>query len=209
MAPAAALTVIARRFYNPSRMSHTLNAWMLPVGLAASLLLSGCQSRGLNYLPTEKQRVEMLSLMLPYELTIQPFTKIKSFNDDEIPDGLLAVIRPLDRFGDPVKAVGGFQFELWTYQPASGERKGERLAFWERTIATAEDVRLYWNRAQMYEFQLAWVQGMEDLRPGRKYVLTATYRTPWDEAIQDEYLIDFHLPSGVLTNAATESSTDQ
>jgi hypothetical protein len=162
------------------------------------LLISGCQSRGPSYIPTEPERVKMLSLMLPQEIKIQPFTKIKSFNQDEIPDGILAVVRPLDKFGDPVKAVGLFYFELWTYRDASNERKGERLAFWDRVIGSAEEVKLYWTRAQMYEFQLAWTQGVEQIRPGRKYVLTATYRTPWDETIRDEYVFDFQIPSGLL-----------
>lgn len=137
----------------------------------------------------------MLALMLPAGIKIQPFTKIKSFNEDEIPDGILLVVRPYDRFGDPVKAAGLFYFELWSYKEASGGRKGQRLAFWERDLASAEDVRLYWTRAQMYEFQLAWTSGVEGLQPGRKYILTATYRAPWDETFQDEYVVDFQLPA--------------
>lgn len=167
-----------------------------PAGMRFSVIFlciaaAGCSSRGPSYVPTEPQRVEMLSLMLPSEIRIQPFTKIKSFNNDEIPDGILAVVRPVDRFGDPVKAVGLFYFELWTWVDASNERKGERIAFWDRVTGTAEEVKLYWTRAQMYEFQLAWTQGIESIQPGRKYILTATYRTPWDETIQDEYVIDF------------------
>ena len=148
----------------------------------------------------------MFALMLPYELKIQPFTKVKSFNEDDIPDGILAVVRPLDRFGDPVKAVGLFYFELWTYVNASGERKGERLGYWERTIGSAEEVRLYWTRAQMYEFQLAWTAGADLIRPGRKYVLTATYRPPWDETIQDEYVLDFPAPVESVAGAPSAST---
>lgn len=143
----------------------------------------------------------MLALMLPHQIKIWPHTKITSFDEDDVPDGILAVIRPLDRFGDPVKAVGLFYFELWTYEKGSGQREGERLAFWDRTIGTSEEVRLYWSRAQMYEFQLAWTRGAEAIRPGRKCLLTATYRTPWDETIQDEYVIDFHLPAGSVVGA--------
>lgn len=145
----------------------------------------------------------MLGLMLPQKIKIQPFTKIKSFNEDEIPDGILAVVRPLDRFGDPVKATGLFYFELWTYVEASGMPRGTRLAYWERNITSPEEVRLYWTRAEMYEFQLAWTAGVEGLQPGQKFVLTATYRAPWDETFRDEYIIDFQLPPGVLAPAAT------
>lgn len=133
--------------------------------------------------------------MLPHKIEIQPFTQIASFDDDNVPDGILVVIRPLDRFGDPIKAVGLFYFELWTYQKASGQRKGEPLAYWDLTIDNLQQVRLHWTRAQMYEFQLAWTQGSEAIRPGRKYVLAATYHAPWDEKIRDEYVLEFNLPA--------------
>jgi len=167
--------------------------------------MTGCRSRGPSYLPTEPERVEMLSLMLPQEIKIWPVTQIKSFNEDNIPDGILVVLRPLDKFGDPVKAVGLFYFELWTYENATAERKGQRLAFWDRTIGTAEEVRLYWTRAQMYEFQLAWTQGAESIKPGRKYILTATYRTPWDETIRDEYVFNFQLPPEAVLSPAAQA----
>lgn len=154
-------------------------------------------------MPTETERMDMLALMLPQSIKIQPFTKIRSFNQDDIPDGILAVVRPVDAFGDPVKAAGLFYFELWTYVQASGMPRGERLAYWERNITNAEEVRLYWTRAEMYEFQLAWTAGVEAVQPGQKFVLTATYRAPWDETLQDEYIIDFQLPPGVLAPAAT------
>lgn len=154
-------------------------------------------------MPTEKARADMLGLMLPASIKIQPFTKIRSFNQDDIPDGILAVVRPLDKFGDPVKAVGLLYFELWTYVEATGLPRGERLAFWERNITTAEEVKLYWTRAEMYEFQLAWTAGIEAMQPGQKFILTATYRAPWDETFQDEFVIDFQLPPGILAPAAT------
>jgi len=175
--------------------------WAVPLILAAL----GCRSRGPNYLPTEPERVQMLSLMLPQEIKIQPFTQIKSFNQDEIPDGILAVIRPVDKFGDPVKAVGLFYFELWSYENASSERKGQRLAFWDRVIGTKEEVRLYWTRAQMYEFQLAWTQGIDLIKPGHKYLFTATYRTPWDETIRDEYVMDFQMPTVLAPTTQKQS----
>jgi hypothetical protein len=142
--------------------------------------------------------MDTLSLMLPRSIKIQPFTKIKSFNQDEIPDGILAVVRAYDKFGDPVKASGLWYFELWTYVNASGERKGERLALWESNASTAEEVRLYWTRAEMLEFQLAWTSGIENLKPGSKYVFTARYRAPWDETFQDEYVLTAELPAGAM-----------
>lgn len=148
-------------------------------------------------------------LMLPERIAIQPFTAIRSFNEDDIPDGILLVLRPVDRFGDPVKAAGHFYFELWTYVNASGERKGERLAFWERTIDTEEQMRTFWTHAQMFEFQLAWAgQGADKLKPGGRYILTATWRTPWDQTVRDEAVIDFHAPFETLTRSGAPSAAD-
>jgi len=176
---------------------------ILTIGMSI-LISAGCRSAGPKGMPSESDQREMFALMLPAEIKIWPFTKIKSFDDDQKPDGILAVIRPLDRFGDPAKAVGTFYFELWTHKKASGNRKGERLAFWERTIANEQEVNLYWTRAQMYEFQLAWDPGLQTVKPAGKLVLTATYRPPWDQTMQDEYIIDFHVPMELLPDKADE-----
>lgn len=149
-----------------------------------------------------------LRLMLPNKIEIQPFTSVRSFDDDETPDGILLVLRPVDGFGDPVKAAGHFYFELWTRQMASGEPKGERLAFWERSITNESDMRLYWTHAQMFEFQLAWTgQGLGQIQPGRTFVLRAVWRTPWDETVTDEYELGFNLPFTALTSQATNAPT--
>jgi len=162
--------------------------------------LAGCRSTGPTHMPTERERVDMLSLMLPEQIKIEPFTRIASFDSDDVPDGVLAVIRAADRFGEPVKAAGYFYFELWTYQDANSERKGERLAYWDRTIATNEEVRLYWTRAGLLEFRLAWTRGLEAVKPNRKYILTAAYRPPWDETLRDEYVMEFVLPATAMTS---------
>jgi hypothetical protein len=169
---------------------------------AMCAVLIGCEAGGPTYIPTERERLDMMRLMLPHAVKIQPFSQIASFDDDDIPDGILAVIRPVDRFGDPVKAAGLFYFELWTREQAAGERKGQPLAYWDLTIDSREEITQYWTRAQMYEFQLAWTQGAEAIRPGQKYILVATYRPPWDETIRDEYVLEFSLPRDAMGRAA-------
>ncbi|MCL2329764.1 MAG: hypothetical protein FWC56_00505 [Phycisphaerae bacterium] len=153
----------------------------------------------------DKERADMLALMVPASIKIQPFTKIDTFDADAVPDGINLVVRAYDKFGDPVKAVGFWYFELWTYENASGQHRGERLAFWDRNVSTAEEVRLYWTRAQMYQFKLAWTGGFDQLRPGNKYILTATYRAPWDETYRDEYEFMVELPPGVLPAGKAEA----
>jgi len=187
-------------------MIEKTSKWIVGFVGFVCLLGLGCRDSGPERMPDEGQQRDMLALMLPQEIKIQPFTKVRSFNEDEIPDGILAVIRPLDKFGDPAKAVGTFYFELWSFRKASGDRKDKRLAFWERAICTADDVKRYWTRAQMYEFQLAWTGGIEGLAPDRKYVLTATYRPPWKETMEDEYVISFHVPGGLITEVGKNQS---
>ena len=143
-----------------------------------------------------------LGMLAVRSIQIQPFTKIRSFDADATPDGIGVVLRPADQFGDPVKIMGHLYFELYAYRPASGEPKGERLEFWDRTLATADDVKLYWDRtAQMYEFPLAWTQGLPPT-PSRKYLLTVSYRTPWDETLEDQYELELAMTREQVTGAA-------
>jgi hypothetical protein len=156
---------------------------------ATVLTAAGCESTP-KVTPGES---DALGMLVARDIRIQPFTKIRSFDDDAIPDGIDVLVRATDQFGDPVKAVGHFYFELYSYRKASGDPKGERIEFWDRTIASAKDVRLYWDRtAQMYEFPLAWTQGQPPA-PNRKYILTVTYRAPWDETFEDQFVMDFTL----------------
>lgn len=180
-------------------MSTNQRAWIAASLLTTCLAGSGCRG-GIDRIPTEQEKIDHLRLMLPNKIEIQPFTSIRSFDEDNIPDGILLVLRPTDPFGDPVKAAGYFYFELWTYVNASQERKGERLAFWDRAINSESDMRTYWTHAQMFEFQLAWLgQGLGSIEPGRKFVLTATWRTPWDTTVRDEYVLEFDVPFRALT----------
>lgn len=173
------------------------------VAIMSLAFVAGCETSSLvaeNYMPTDPERRSMLSLMLPKSVHIWSGTKIASFDDDQIPDGILAVVRPEDQFGDPVKAAGLFYFELWTYEKASAERKGRRLAFWNHMIDSAERLELHWTPAQMYEFQLGWTGGAEGIAPDESYLLTVTYRTPWGTQMQDQMRIDFNIPSGLMGN---------
>jgi len=112
------------------------------VGGTMVAVLAGCKSAP----KVAPEKADMLSLLMPRQIRIQPFTKIKSFDADQVPDGILLVLRPTDEFGDPIKIVGHLYFELYAYKKASAERKGERIEFWERTLATAQDQKLYWDR---------------------------------------------------------------
>ncbi len=136
-----------------------------------------------------------LALLMPRKVQIQPFTRIASFDSDEIPDGLSVYVRALDQFGDPVKVAGTFLFELYRYQPAHADRKGERLEFWETKILDEKDQLRYWDRtAQMYQFNLEVQQlQTETGRPvvgNNKAVLLMTFNTLNGRHLESEYVLE-------------------
>ena len=175
-----------------------LRVWAPVMGLMALL---GCSGNASDMSTMDAESGDMIALLMPQSVKIRPFTKPKSFDNDKIPDGIEVLVQPLDQFDDPVKAVGTMQFELFHYQQASGQIKGERLQFWEVLIASADQVRDFWDRtAQMYLFQLA-VDQIEGLPPGRKYVLTVRYNSPQGEHLEDEYVFHLAVPTQPLADS--------
>ncbi|MCA9254415.1 MAG: hypothetical protein KDA33_02205 [Phycisphaerales bacterium] len=152
--------------------------------------------------PTKEQLVEYYS---PATIQILPFTKVRSFDDDIVPDGLAVSLRPLDGAGDPVKAYGSFLFELYAFRPATATHRGERLQSWTQTIRTPEDQRTFWERVtSTYEFQLAW-EG-NPLPNNQKYLLSASFEAPGAERLFDEYEFEFRLNPQAAAQDATASA---
>ncbi|HPF41609.1 MAG TPA: hypothetical protein P5081_16570 [Phycisphaerae bacterium] len=152
--------------------------------------------------PTKEQLVEYYS---PATIQILPFTKVRSFDDDIVPDGLAVSLRPLDGAGDPVKAYGSFLFELYAFRPATATHRGERLQSWTQTIRTPEDQRTFWERVtSTYEFQLAW-EG-NPLPNNQKYLLSASFEAPGAERLFDEYEFEFRLNPQATAQDATASA---
>jgi hypothetical protein len=130
--------------------------------------------------------VQSLSLLMPAEIIIEPFTGVKSFDADDIPDGLEVVLRPVDSFGDPVKIAGVVRIELYHFQPASGEPKGRRIEQWDVAINTSREQETYWNNVtQMYEIPLE--RDVSGMSPDERYVLEVTYNTPLGEHMVSQY----------------------
>jgi len=139
----------------------------------------------------EPVEVDALALLLPTKIKLHSFTKIKPLFGSRLPNGVEVWLEPLDRFGDVVKVVGELYFELYSYKPASGDRKGEQIEFWQVRIAGADEQQQYWDRvARMYQFPLGWDYAPP---PGEKYVLSATYLSPNGERLSDEIELRFDL----------------
>lgn len=156
---------------------------------AAVLGQSGCTSTKVDLAdPATRQ---MLSLLMPSQIIVEPFTGLKSFDDDDVPDGIEVVMRPVDTFGDPVKIAGHLVIEVYQCRPASGERQGRKIEQWDLELASTRDQHKYWNRVtQMYEMPLTL--GPEALALGAKdrFVIGITYTTPLGEHMIAEYVIE-------------------
>ncbi len=141
--------------------------------------------------PGDPATHQMLSLLMPAKIIVEPFTGLKSFDDDDQPDGLELILRPVDTFGDPVKIAGALVVELYEFRPASGERKGRKIEQWDVELASKRDQDKYWNRiTQMYEVPLMLSPEALASGQGQDYVVEVTYNTPLGERMITEYVFE-------------------
>ncbi len=144
---------------------------------------------------------EMLALLLPSRIEIvEPFTRVKSFDDDSTPDGIELLLQSVNSLDNPGLMIAGHvRVELFEYLPASGNPKGQRLEHWNIELTTARQQRTYWNAStRMYEFRLGIAP--EKIPPADKYVLVVTYNSPLGEHLSDESLIGYE-PASVSAGA--------
>jgi hypothetical protein len=151
--------------------------------------LGACQQDSPDLRLDDPEMAAFVRLMMPREIEVQHYlTKPVSFADDGNADGLEVILAALDSFGDPVKVVGTFHFELHRVRMASADRLGERVALWKLEINSDETFTEYWvHLARWYRFPLQLDQG--PLAPGR-YILTVRLLSPTGEQLFDEYQFD-------------------
>ena len=157
-------------------------------GVTLAGILAGCAAT--PRASDDAVSLEALTLLMPSRIEIvEPFTRVKSFDDDTTPDGielLLRAVNPLDNPG--LNIVGDVRVELYEYVPASADRKGKRLEHWNIELSTTTQQRTYWNQlTQMYEFHLGIDYTVIPLSD--KYVLLVTYHSPLGDRLTDEYVI--------------------
>lgn len=159
--------------------------------------LSACASTPV--VVDEQAKRKMLALLMPSRIEIvEPFTRVKSFDDDDTPDGielLLQAVNPLDNPG--LMIAGHLRVELFEFVPASADKTGQRLEHWEIELTTTEQQKTYWNQlTQMYELRLGIDPSKIPL--AEEYVIVVTYSTPLGEYLTDDYVIKYHDPSRAL-----------
>ena len=132
----------------------------------------------------------LLDVVLPARIEIvEPFTRVRSFDEDDAPDGIEVLLRAVNALDNPgLMMVGHVRIELFEFVPASAEHKGRRLGSWQVDLSSKVQQRAYWNRlTQMYQFQLELAP--ELLPVEQKAVLLVTYRSPMDRMLTDEHVL--------------------
>jgi hypothetical protein len=154
--------------------------------VASALACGGCQQPGPGPDINGDQAQAFLRLLTPRTIEIQRFlTKPVSFEGTGDADGVEVILSTKDTFGDGVKCVGAFLFELYERRMASGDPYGERIAFWTAEVASDESMMEYWDSlSRFYVFPLKLDQ--RRLAPG-EYILTAQLETPMGQKLSDDY----------------------
>lgn len=136
----------------------------------------------------------MLALLMPGRVEIvEPFTSVKSFDDDNTSDGIelfLKAVNPLDNPG--LMIAGTVRVELFEFVKASADHTGTRLEHWNIELTNEAQQKTYWNQlTQMYEFRL----GIDPTKVPQadEYVIVVTYATPLGEYLTDNFVIPFRL----------------
>lgn len=132
----------------------------------------------------------MLALLMPSRIRIvQPFTRIKSFDNDATPDGIELLLQAVNSLDNPGLMIAGHvRIELYEYVQASADPKGRRLESWGVDLTDEKHQRTYWNQlTQMYEFRVG--VDATTARLADRYVLVVTYDSPLGERLTDEHVL--------------------
>lgn len=160
--------------------------WALLPTAVLLLCAGGCQNRSSDVQAESPELAAFVRLIMPARIEIQHYlTRPFDYAGTGNADGLEVILATCDSFGDPVKCIGTFQFELHRRRRASGDKFGARIALWRVTIDTGQSLMEYWHRySRYYRFPLKLSDGT--LPPGR-YILSARLATPTGEKLYDDY----------------------
>ncbi|MFA6133888.1 MAG: hypothetical protein WC869_07745 [Phycisphaerae bacterium] len=166
-----------------------MKSWSLRhIGLLclAGICLPLCGCAGSNT-PSLTPVPSPINLMLPQSLRIHPFTALRDLEDANGVRGLDVRIEALDAYGDTTRAYGDFRFELYTFRNVSTDPKDVKIAAWDVPMLEAKANLSHWNNiTRAYEFKLQWTQ---PAKPGQKFVLVATFSSPFNQRIFAEYVV--------------------
>jgi hypothetical protein len=111
----------------------------------------------------------------PKTLVVDSFTKFVTLEEPEAGPGLEVRVRLKDRFEDPVKALGSFRIETFTFVPRSLNKHGLQAGNWSIGVYNEKDVRKYYDSLdRSYRFPLRLTHNADS----EKVIVRVTYYLP-------------------------------
>jgi len=118
---------------------------------------------------------QWVSLFGPHACEVSYFTRLADFDGDGTTDGLVVRVRVEDRFGDPIKVLGAFRIETFTYVMHSTEKRGSQLHNWYVSLYDEKDIRRFYDSVdRSFRFPLKFAEPFTEDR----LVVQATYYVP-------------------------------
>ena len=157
--------------------------------VVALISLAGCVTSGRK--PATETEHQMVALLMPSRIEIvEPFTRVKSFDGDPVPDGIELLLQAVNALDNPGQMIAGeLRAELYEHVPGSADPKGRRLENWTMYLTTTEQQKKHWNQlTQMYEFELG-LDPDNPPPPAAKYVLSVTLVSAMEKRLFDEIVI--------------------
>ena len=120
------------------------------------------------------------------------FTAVKGENASlELPNRVEAYVELKDQFGDPIKALGEFRFELFQYRPALADPRGKRFGqggIQEVNLGAVEENQQHWDSiSRSYRFDLRLPEEAANLK---KVVLQVTFVGGPDYRVRDILVLE-------------------
>lgn len=135
-----------------------------------------------------------MALLKPCRIEIiEPFTRVRDFDQDNELDGIELLMQAVNSQDNPgLQIVGNVRIELYEFVEASADPKGRRVDRWAVDLSSVELQQKHWSQlTQMYEFRLEVDPAV--LPRKRKYVLAVTYDTPDGIHLMDECVLEYDM----------------
>ena len=110
-----------------SSFSHATTGLRIGLAAAALYLIGGCARGEISETSGGPTAQELVSFYSPRSVKVLPFTKARSFDDDNFPDGIAVSLQPRDGAGRPGEGV--WHLSLRTLRVSPRDRRSSRRAY--------------------------------------------------------------------------------